>query len=73
MEHAAQLLARGSLRIRDVAARVGYRQPSQFAKAFRRHHGTAPAVFREQVAPAWVVARRTLAGDPGPLAGLRAA
>jgi AraC family transcriptional regulator, regulatory protein of adaptative response / methylphosphotriester-DNA alkyltransferase methyltransferase len=25
---------------------VGYRQPAQFAKAFRRHHGQAPSAFR---------------------------
>jgi two-component system response regulator YesN len=25
---------------------VGYRQPAQFAKAFRRHHGAAPSGFR---------------------------
>jgi AraC-like DNA-binding protein len=32
--------------VRDVAHRVGYRQPAQFAKAFRRHHGLAPSDFR---------------------------
>jgi AraC family transcriptional regulator, regulatory protein of adaptative response / methylphosphotriester-DNA alkyltransferase methyltransferase len=26
---------------------VGYRQPAQFAKAFRRHHGRAPSAFRD--------------------------
>jgi AraC family transcriptional regulator, regulatory protein of adaptative response / methylphosphotriester-DNA alkyltransferase methyltransferase len=29
-----------------VAFRVGYRQPAQFAKAFRRHHGMVPSDFR---------------------------
>jgi AraC family transcriptional regulator of adaptative response / methylphosphotriester-DNA alkyltransferase methyltransferase len=33
--------------VREVAQRVGYRQPAQFAKAFRRHHGLAPAAFRD--------------------------
>jgi AraC family transcriptional regulator, regulatory protein of adaptative response / methylphosphotriester-DNA alkyltransferase methyltransferase len=46
MEQAAQLLRDRSLTIREVARRVGYRQPAQFAKAFRRHHGTAPSAFR---------------------------
>jgi AraC family transcriptional regulator of adaptative response / methylphosphotriester-DNA alkyltransferase methyltransferase len=32
--------------VREVAHRVGYRQPAQFAKAFRRHHGVAPSDFR---------------------------
>jgi AraC family transcriptional regulator, regulatory protein of adaptative response / methylphosphotriester-DNA alkyltransferase methyltransferase len=42
MERAAQLLTRRSVTVREVAHRVGYRQPAQFAKAFRRHHGVAP-------------------------------
>jgi transcriptional regulator GlxA family with amidase domain len=32
--------------VREVAARVGYRQPAQFAKAFRSHHGTSPSEYR---------------------------
>jgi AraC-like DNA-binding protein len=32
--------------VREVARRVGYRQPAQFAKAFRRHLGVAPSDFR---------------------------
>ena len=32
--------------MREVAHRVGYRQPAQFAKAFRRHQGLAPSAFR---------------------------
>ena len=39
MDRAADLLAEGDLTVRDVAHRVGYRQPAQFAKAFRRRHG----------------------------------
>ena len=46
MDAAADLLGRGSLTVREVAQRVGYRQPAQFAKAFRRHHGLAPSDFR---------------------------
>ena len=46
MDAAAELLARGTLTVREVAQRVGYRQPAQFAKAFRRHHGKAPSGFR---------------------------
>lgn len=48
MERAAELLSSRSLTVRDVARRVGYRQPAQFAKAFRRHHGTSPSAFRSQ-------------------------
>jgi transcriptional regulator GlxA family with amidase domain len=46
MERAAELLAARGLTVREVAHRVGYRQPAQFAKAFRRHHGSAPSAFR---------------------------
>lgn len=46
MERAAEMLASRRLTVREVAHRVGYRQPAQFAKAFRRHHGVAPSDFR---------------------------
>ena len=46
MERAAELLAGRGLTVREVAHRVGYRQPAQFAKAFRRHHGASPSDFR---------------------------
>jgi AraC family transcriptional regulator, regulatory protein of adaptative response / methylphosphotriester-DNA alkyltransferase methyltransferase len=46
MEHAAELLGRRSVTVREVAHRVGYRQPAQFAKAFRRHAGVAPSDYR---------------------------
>src|SRR3954462_15389424 len=46
MERAAELLRRGGMTIREVAHRVGYRQPAQFAKAFRRQHGAAPSDYR---------------------------
>lgn len=47
MERAAELLQSRGLTVREVANRVGYRQPAQFAKAFRRHHGVAPSDFRQ--------------------------
>jgi AraC-like DNA-binding protein len=46
MRKAAELLSAGGLTVREVAHRVGYRQPAQFAKAFRREHGAAPSAFR---------------------------
>jgi AraC-like DNA-binding protein len=46
MERAAELLGRRSVTVREVANRVGYRQPAQFAKAFRREKGVAPSDFR---------------------------
>ena len=50
MRHAARLLREGSTPVREVAQSVGYRQPAQFAKAFRRHHGTSPSSLRGRAA-----------------------
>jgi AraC family transcriptional regulator, regulatory protein of adaptative response / methylphosphotriester-DNA alkyltransferase methyltransferase len=52
MRNAVDLLEDGSLPVREVARRVGYRQPAQFAKAFRRHHGTPPSSLRASGPPA---------------------
>jgi len=47
MQQAAHLLRQDArLSIDDVAARVGYSSRSHFSEAFRKHHGTAPTVFR---------------------------
>ena len=51
MRRAAELLASRPLTVREVAHRVGYRQPAQFAKAFRRHHGVSPSAFRGAARP----------------------
>jgi AraC family transcriptional regulator of adaptative response / methylphosphotriester-DNA alkyltransferase methyltransferase len=40
------LRAHPEMTVRGVAQAVGYQQPSQFAKAFRREVGTSPAEFR---------------------------
>ncbi len=48
MQRAGELLARTSDTVREVARRVGYRQPAQFAKAFRSRHGIAPSAFRQR-------------------------
>jgi len=46
MQKAAEMLTTRALTVREVAHRVGYRQPAQFAKAFRRYQGLAPSDFR---------------------------
>jgi AraC family transcriptional regulator, regulatory protein of adaptative response / methylphosphotriester-DNA alkyltransferase methyltransferase len=48
MERAGDMLAARGPTVREVAHRVGYRQPAQFAKAFRRHHGMSPSTFRSR-------------------------
>jgi AraC family transcriptional regulator, regulatory protein of adaptative response / methylphosphotriester-DNA alkyltransferase methyltransferase len=48
MDEAARMLERHDLTVREVAHRVGYRQPAQFAKAFRRRHGVPPSMYRTE-------------------------
>jgi AraC-like DNA-binding protein len=60
MDRAAELLAERDLTVREVAHRVGYRQPAQFAKAFRRRHGVPPSMYRSQYR--FAAAREAAAG-----------
>ena len=46
MRKALEMLREGQMPVREVANSVGYRQPAQFAKTFRRHHGAPPSSFR---------------------------
>ena len=62
MEKAAFFLAAGGPTVREVAHRVGYRQPAQFAKAFRRHFGVAPSDYRADGASRRFT--RALAAEP---------
>jgi transcriptional regulator GlxA family with amidase domain len=48
MQRAAELLSQNGVTVREVANRVGYRQPAQFAKAFRSHHGLSPSEYRRR-------------------------
>ena len=51
MTAAAELLSQPAVRVCDVARMVGYRQPSHFARAFRRRYGVSPTVFRDERSP----------------------
>ena len=46
MDRAREMLLSDHATVRSIAARVGYSQPAQFAKAFRRHHGVSPSELR---------------------------
>jgi AraC family transcriptional regulator of adaptative response / methylphosphotriester-DNA alkyltransferase methyltransferase len=46
MARAAELLRDDVMPVGAVARAVGYRQPAQFSKAFRRHHGRPPSELR---------------------------
>ena len=49
LDRAAELLEEPEgLKIREIAQRVGYTEPAQFAKAFRRRHGVVPSIYRER-------------------------
>ena len=49
LDRAAELLEEPvPLKIREVARRVGYQEPAQFAKAFRRRHGVVPSEYRDR-------------------------
>ena len=60
MQRARVLLERTFLSVKEVMARVGFRDPSHFARDFRRFHGIAPSAVRGRVGHA----------DPAPVAFL---
>ena len=71
MERAAEMLATRMFTVREVANRVGYRQPAQFAKAFRRHCGVSPSDFRPAAARWAGRSRRARQRNQGARASLR--
>lgn len=46
LRHALELLAATDISIGEVAVRVGYREASQFTKAFKRTYGVTPSEAR---------------------------
>lgn len=58
MQRSAELLDHSSLTIAQIARSVGYRQPPQFAKAFRRYYQLTPSQWRSNVkaAPREIIA-----------------
>ena len=46
LERAADLLRRDPRLLPQIARAVGYRSPSGFSVAFRRHHGVPPGAIR---------------------------
>ena len=47
LDEAARQLRRGQASVADVAARVGYGDPSAFGAAFRQRFGTSPTAYRK--------------------------
>ena len=52
LERAADLLRTDPRPLPQIAAAVGYRSPSSFSVAFRRHHGVPPSALRRRAASA---------------------
>jgi AraC family transcriptional regulator, regulatory protein of adaptative response / methylphosphotriester-DNA alkyltransferase methyltransferase len=50
MAHASELLATTELPVKQIARRVGYDDPSQFSKAFKRTYGMSPSKLRATTA-----------------------
>jgi transcriptional regulator GlxA family with amidase domain len=46
MARAMELLATSHLPVKEIGTRVGYDDPSQFSKAFKRTHGMSPSQMR---------------------------
>ena len=46
LQRAAELLRETDETVGDIAAKVGYRRQSSFAKAFRREFGSTPSAYR---------------------------
>jgi len=65
-----RLLVAG-LRTKEVAYRLGFKQPSHFCRQFRQRHGFAPKVWRlekQKNAPALLRKQRVVAQSPSLLA-----
>ncbi len=50
LETARDLLAHSALGVAEVSLEVGFANPSQFARAFRRHYGLNPSSYRQEAA-----------------------
>jgi AraC-like DNA-binding protein len=51
IHHACQLLRDTSLQVKEIAARLGYRDPFHFSRQFKTFHGVSPSEFRESKIP----------------------
>jgi len=50
MNRAALMLAQSAMTVAEIAASVGYRDPLQFSKAFKKFMGQSPRAYRKQLA-----------------------
>ena len=45
---ATELLANDTIKIKEVAAALGFQNPANFGKAFKRWYGISPGGYRER-------------------------
>ena len=50
MQKAAELLTGSVLSVKEVMAKVGFNDKSDFVRSFRKTHGTTPSAYRERSA-----------------------
>ena len=50
INEAKELLERGDMNVREVAARVGYRSANYFSRVFHRITGTTPSEYERRTA-----------------------
>jgi len=48
MEKAARLITEKGMRVTEVSAELGYSNPKNFSRAFRRHFGSSPNAYRRK-------------------------
>ena len=49
IRHGADLLAEGSLSVREIAERLGFDTPNYFSKSFKRILGVTPSVYKKRI------------------------
>lgn len=47
LNHAARMLSQSDMPVKEIALRVGFRDPYHFSRAFKSAHGASPKSFRE--------------------------
>lgn len=52
LECSRQLLESSSLQVRQIADQLGYKNPGDFTRAFRRHYGVTPREYRRSIGAA---------------------
>ena len=60
IDTAARRLRRDNQSILDIACSVGFNDPSQFARLFRRHMGVTPRAYRTTASPAPIWTESTM-------------